>query len=176
MRILKRIGVFILAIIALILIAGLLMKKDYRVEREVSINKPNQQVFDYIKLLTNQNNYSKWAMIDPNMKKTFSGTDGTPGFTSAWEGNSDVGKGEQEIKAIKEGERMETEIRFEKPFKSEAKGIMTTAALGAAQTKVTWAFEGHMPYPFNVLSPLSSNMVGKDLQTGLNNLKVNLEK
>ncbi len=178
MKILKGIGLFIVAIIALVLIIALFVKKDYKVEREVTINKPKQQVFDYIKMLKNQNNYSKWAMMDPNMKKEYRGTDGTVGFVSAWEGNKEVGKGEQEIKGITEGQRMDFEIRFEKPFKSVANGYMTNEALGETQTKVKWAFAGNMPYPMNAMQ-LFMNMdksIGGDLQTGLDNLKALLEK
>lgn len=55
--------------------------------------------------------------MDPNMKKDFRGTDGTVGFVYAWDGNKKAGKGEQEIKKITEGERVDVEVRFEKPLK-----------------------------------------------------------
>ncbi len=104
MKMVKRILIGLLSIIAVALIAALFLNKDYAVEREVEINKPKQQVFDYIKLLKNQDNFSVWAKKDPLMKKTYSGTDGTVGFISAWESDSsDVGVGEQEIKKIAEG-------------------------------------------------------------------------
>ncbi|WP_254500404.1 hypothetical protein, partial [Salmonella enterica] len=70
-------------------------------EREITINKSRQEVYDYIKYLKNQNNFSKWAKMDPAMKTEFRGTDGTVGFVSAWESaKKDVGKGEQEIKNL----------------------------------------------------------------------------
>lgn len=51
-------------------------------------------MFDYVKYLKNQNEYSKWAGMDSAMTKTFSGTDATPGFISAWKSNNqNVGKG-----------------------------------------------------------------------------------
>src|ERR1700757_4744620 len=98
MKILKRILIVIAVLIAIPLIVALFTKKDYAIEREVVINKPKQDVFNYIKMLKNQPNYSKWAMDDPNAKMTFTGTDGTVGFISAWESNK-VGKGEQQITA-----------------------------------------------------------------------------
>ena len=177
MRIFKKIIIVLVSIIALLLIIALFIKKDYAVEREVVINKPATEVFNYIKYLKNQNNYSKWALMDPNMKKDFRGTDGTIGFVSAWEGNSDVGKGEQEIKKIIDGQRIETEIRFEKPMRSVAPSFMAIEQLNASQSKVKWGFSGRMPYPFNVMRLFMNmdKMIGKDLQTGLDNLK-NLEE
>jgi hypothetical protein len=168
----------ILGIIAALLTAGLFISKDMKSTREIIINKPNAEVFNYIKHLKNQDNYSKWAMMDPNMKKDFRGSDATVGFVSAWEGNKKVGKGEQEITGITEGSRFDTELRFEKPFKSVAKAQMSTAAVNDQTTRVTWGFESRMAYPMNVMK-LVMNMekaVGNDFSIGLTNLKALLEK
>lgn len=177
MRILKKILIAIVSLIVLLLIIAIFVKKDFSVTRSVTINKPKDSVFNYIKYLKNQNDYSKWAKMDPNMKKTFTGTDGTPGFVSAWEGNSDVGAGEQEIKSIKEGERVDYELRFVKPFKSTATAYMSTEAAGSG-TKVDWNVSGHMNYPMNIMRLFMDmdKRMGGDLETGLNNLKTNLEK
>ena len=164
-------------IIVLFLLLGLVISKDLAVTKEIVINKPQAEVFNYIKYLKNQQNYSKWATLDPNMKNEFRGTDGAPGFVNAWEGNKKVGKGEQEILALSDG-RLETELRFEKPFKSIAKATMTTEASGAAATKVTWGFTSKMNYPMNVMKLFMnmSEMVGKDFTIGLTNLKTLMEK
>ncbi|MEI2739158.1 MAG: SRPBCC family protein [Chitinophagaceae bacterium] len=168
----------ILGIIAALLIAGLLIPKGMKASREIVINKPNAEVFNYIKQLKNQDNYSKWGSMDPNMKKEYRGTDATVGFVSAWEGNKKVGTGEQEITGIEEGRKLSTELRFIKPFKSVAQSSMTTEALSDNSTKVSWGFEGQMNYPMNIMK-LFMNMeksIGNDFSTGLNNLKVLLEK
>ncbi len=177
MKIFKKILVIIGIIILALLVVALFVDRDYTIERQIVINKPKSEVYDYIKYLKNQNEYSKWASMDPNMKKEFTGTDATVGFISSWEGNKDVGKGEQEIKKIKDGERIDFEIRFKKPWESVAQSYMITEAISETQTKVKWAFSGHMPYPFNLMRILGmEKMVGNDLQTGLNNLKALREK
>ncbi len=169
----------VLGIIALFLIVGLFVKKDYKVSREVLINEPKETVFEYVKLLKNQNNFSVWAQIDPNMKKTFTGTDGTVGFVSAWESdNKHVGKGEQKILNIDIGGKIDYEIRFIKPFKSISYATMSTTFVDENQTNVKWVFTGKMKYPMNLML-LFMNMeksIGNDLQNGLNNLKTILEK
>jgi Polyketide cyclase / dehydrase and lipid transport len=167
----------IVGIIVLFLLAGLVVSKDLSATKDIVINKPQADVFNYIKYLKNQQNYSKWATLDPNMKNEFRGTDGAPGFVNAWEGNKKVGKGEQEILAVSDG-RLETELRFEKPFKSVAKATMTAEAAGSTATKVTWGFTSKMNYPMNVMKLFMnmSEMVGKDFTIGLNNLKTVMEK
>jgi hypothetical protein len=168
----------IIGIIAALLIAGLFIPKGMKATREIIINKPNAEVFNYIKQLKNQDNYSKWGSMDPNMKKEYRGTDATVGFVSAWEGNKKVGAGEQEITGVEEGRKLSTELRFIKPFKSVAQSTMTTEALSDNSTKVSWGFEGQMNYPMNIMK-LFMNMeksIGDDFSTGLSNLKALLEK
>jgi uncharacterized protein YndB with AHSA1/START domain len=179
MRIVKRIVFFLLAFVALALILALFVKKDYAVEREITINKPKQDVFAYVKYLKNQNNFSKWAKLDPAMKTEFKGTDGTAGFVSGWKSeNGDVGEGEQEIKKITEGERIDLEIRFKEPMESSSQSYMITEAVDSSHTKVKWGFYGKMQYPFNLMCLFTSmdEMVGPDFEEGLTNLKVVMEK
>jgi hypothetical protein len=179
MKIVKIILGAIAGIIVLLLIIALFVKNEYAVEREVVINKPKQEVFDYIKALKNQDNFSVWAMRDPDMKKEYRGTDGTVGFVSAWDSQKDdVGKGEQEILSIKEGERIDYELRFIKPFEAKDKAYMVTQAVSENQTKVKWGFNGRMKFPMNLMLLFMDmdKMLGKDLEQGLQNLKIILEK
>lgn len=110
----------VVIIICILLIIALFVKKDYTIEREISISKPKREVFDYIKHLKNQDNYSKWVMTDPSMKKDFKGTDGTVGFIYAWDSkDKNAGKGEEEIINLIEGEKLDVEVRFERPLKTQ---------------------------------------------------------
>jgi hypothetical protein len=166
-------------IIVLFLLVGFFLKKDYSVTREVVVNMPKTAVFDYLKLLKNQNKFSVWALMDPNMKTEFTGTDGTEGFISAWESmNKKVGKGEQEILKIVNGERIDYEIRFIKPFKSTSWAFLITSSANVNQTRVHWEFNGKMKYPTNLMLLFMNmeKMVGNDLDKGLQNLKTILEK
>jgi len=178
MKILKTILIVIVIIIALPLVIALFTQKDYAVEREVSIDKPKQEVFDYVKYLKNQDNYSKWAMMDPEMEKTYEGTDGTVGFVSAWESdNPDVGKGEQEIIKITDTDRIDYELRFYEPFEATDNAYMITEEQSDNQTIVKWGFNGRMNYPMNLMLLFMDmeTMLGSDLETGLTNLKDVLE-
>lgn len=165
-------------IVGLLLIAGLFLRKDYAVAKKAVINRPKAEVFDYVKLLKNQNNYSTWSQIDPNMKNEYRGVDGTVGFVSAWSStDKNVGVGEQEILAIAP-DRIDYEIRFIKPFSSVSPVYMTFTEIAADQTEVEWGFKGHMSYPSNLMLLFMNmeKMIGKDFETGLSNLKKILEE
>ncbi len=175
MKIIKNIFKTILVIVAIWLVAALFISKEYNVERSMMISMPTVKVFEYVKYLKNQDEYSKWARMDSSMKKSFTGTDATVGFTSSWEGNSKVGKGEQEIKKITEGKKIDYELRFEKPMKDVAAAVMSTDSMGPNQTMVKWSINGKMKYPMNVMGLVMNKMLGGDLEIGLTNLKAKME-
>jgi hypothetical protein len=179
MKILRKILTFIGIFIAIVMVATIFVKREYTVEREIIINKPKQQVFDYVKYLKNQDYYSKWATMDPKMKKEYTGTDGTVGFISAWDSeNKELGRGEQEISKITEGERIDFQLRFYEPMASVSPAYMTTDSISATQTKVKWGMSGTMAYPTNVVLMFMdiNEILGRDLTTGLTALKGVLEK
>lgn len=174
----KKILLVLGVLLAIPLVVALFVKQDYKVETQVVIQQPAQVVFDYIRFLGNQDNFSVWAAMDPNMQKSYRGVDGTVGFVSAWQSdNPDVGSGEQEIKAIQEGQRIDFELRFYQPFESVSPAYMTTETIAPAQTRVSWGFAGHMPYPMNLMLLLMDveTIIAADLQQGLDNLKLILE-
>ena len=176
---LKKILIVIAALIILPLSIALSLDNEYEVERSVIIQRSAESVFSYIRQLKNQNHYSTWAQLDPSTEYSYKGTDGTVGFIVKWESqNPEVGVGEQEIKVIKPNEKIEFELRFLKPFQATEPAYMVTQSLGNNQTKVIWGFEGHVDYPANLtfLVVDFEQQIGNDLQQGLNNLKVILEK
>ena len=178
MKALKIIGLVLVGIIALLLIIPLFINGNYAVEREVIINKPKQEVFNYVKYLRNQNKFSVWAKIDPAMKTEFRGEDATVGFVSAWDSeNPKAGKGEQKITKIDDGSRIDYEIHFIKPFESTDFAYMSFESSSESATKVKWEFHGKMKYPMNLMLLFTDmeKMLAPDLQNGLNNLKTLLE-
>jgi len=130
-------------------------------------------VFNYIKHLKNQNEYGTWNQIDPEMKQTFEGEDGTVGFTVFWESdNWKVGKGNQQIIAIEDEKSVTTEIIID-DWGDPMMAKMSTESVGENQTKVTWQNEGKMLYPFNTMTLFVD--MEDDFEEGLENLKKVLE-
>jgi hypothetical protein len=178
---LKKFGLFVLVLVLLIGVglaaAIFIAPTDFNVEREITINRPKAEVFEYVRHIKNQNEWGPWFKREPTMHQEFRGTDGEPGFVISWKGEVESGEGEQEIKRIVDGERVETELRFKQPFESSSQSYIVTEAVGEGGTKVIWGMKGSMPRPFNVFS-LVMNIeaaIGKDYEEGLTNLKTILE-
>ncbi len=164
-------------LIALLLIIALLTKKEFSIEREITINRAKADVFNYARMLKSQEKYSVWVMKDPNVQIVYTGTDGTVGATSAWKSdNKHVGVGEQEIKKIHEGESIETEVRFKKPFEDTNYALTTVKDAGNGQTIINTRFYGINKFPKNLMNLVLDKMLGKDMVQNLVNMKNNLEK
>ncbi|MEP7197086.1 MAG: SRPBCC family protein [Saprospiraceae bacterium] len=176
MNILSTILILIAAIIVLLLIVALFTKKGYHIQRDIIINAPLEKVFEYIKQLKNWDNFNERAVADPSKKNEFKGIDGTVGFIYAWSGNKKVGEGEKEIMSISEGKKIETEIRFRKPFTLIGYTNMLTESISENQTKVTCSNASTLKYPLNILLLIVEKGIAKDMDISLATLKSILEK
>ena len=165
---------YILALlVGFLIVLALAAPKKYDVSRKILINGSLGDTYQYLLLIKNQDHWSPWKIKDPNMKQERTGTDGTVGFINCWEGNKDVGKGEQELVSFTENKSIESEIRFLKPWKSVSLGYFLVNEIEPNKIEVVWGFRGENKVPMNIMM-LFYNMdkaVGKDFELGLSNLK-----
>lgn len=176
MSILMVLLLVIVSIVVIVLVAALIIDKNYRIQRSIWINAPAQKVFEYVRHLKNQDHYNKWVMTDPNMQKIFKGADGSVGFIYGWNGNKKAGEGEQEIVALKNGSEVISEVRFVRPFPGLSQLQMITTPVSDNQTNVDFVTSSRMPFPMNVMVPVVSKMLSRDMDVSLQNLKAIMER
>jgi len=167
----------LVVILLLVLVLALLAPKTYDVSRSIIIDSPKDKIFKVLCSLKQQDEWSPWGKKDPNMHKEYRGTDGEVGSVSYWNGNKEVGEGEQEITKIVDGERIEGHLRFLKPWKLESDCYFTTEDVDSDKTKVTWGFSGKNKFPYSIMMLFMSmdKMVGKDFEEGLETLRTKME-
>ncbi len=174
----KRIVLMLFGAIMLLLIIGLFLPTKFQVERKIEISTEKDSIFNYIKYLKNQNKFSVWAQMDPEMEKSYKGIDGEVGFVSSWKSkNKQVGVGSQTITKITSGKRIDTHLKFLVPFENENDAFMELKNITKDKTQVTWGLYGKMPYPLNVTYLFFDidKALGKDIEGGLENLKNQIE-
>lgn len=175
MRILKKLLIFIFGLIGLFLLAGLFMDKEYTVSHTFTINKPQEEVFNYMKLFKNQEKYSVWVMADPNIKLVYEGIDGTVGAKVSWDGNDDVGAGSQTVTKIT-NDRIDVDLHFIRPMEGNQKGATIVKAIDANSCTVTEEFYGNDAYPMNALSFMGKYFINDAFTKNGENVKKILEK
>ncbi len=152
------------------------MAKEMFIEKSITINKDVHEVYEFLKETKHQDQFSVWNMKDPNMKKTYAGTDGTQGFVYAWDSkDKNTGAGEQETKNIIEDTRIDYEVRFKRPMKNIGKSSFITDKVHNNISSVTWTFACPTKFPMSLFSPIFKKILGKQIDQSLQNLKALLE-
>ena len=106
------------------------------------------------------------------MKRTYTGAAAGTGAVYAWRGNRKVGAGRMEIVETSPPLRLAIALHFLKPFEARNTAEFHLEPAGPA-TRVTWAMHGRS-HPVMKTMGLFMNMdqmVGRDFETGLANLK-----
>ena len=167
------------ALFAFILIRAAFVGNDLLIEKTITIARPAQDTFDYVKLLRNHRYFNKWTMTDPNVQITYTGSDGEPGFSSHWTSTmKNVGEGTQRISSIVANSRIDYSLEFVKPFKDTAGSYIAIEVAADDTCNVTWGFTGKRNFMQKIMHVLFNleKMLGNDLQISLENLKLILEK
>ncbi len=177
MRALKIILIIIGVLAVIVCVLGFTGNDTYRYERSVTIAAPADLVYTHVSSLGALDKWNPWNDLDPAMKKSMEGTDGTVGAIARWDGNEDVGKGEQRIDSLVPGQLVRTHLSFKEPFENEADAAIELASAGDSTT-VTWAMMGENGFMNKVICTFMDMdaMIGKDFEKGLGRLKEQAEK
>jgi len=171
------IAVILAIAIAAVLILAATKPTTLRVQRSVSINAPPERIFSLISDFHQWVTWSPYEQKDPAMKRTYSGAERGRGAVYAWDGDKNVGSGRMEILDVSAPSKIVIKLDFFKPFEGHNTAEFTMLPQGDG-THVTWLMHG----PANFMSRLIQvfmnldNMIGKDFEAGLANLKTITEK
>lgn len=176
MKLVRRILIFLVLVVALTVLAALLFgPKENNVERSIVLDGTAEDIYPYISSLKEMNAWSPWTKKDEAMKTSYTGKDGTVGAKYAWEGNKEVGVGEQEILALDVNKSAQYALRFKEPYESNATTTINLSPKNKGKkTNVTWSFhsknEGLMARLFGLFANMDK-FIGQDFEAGLQNLK-----
>ena len=173
----KKIAIVIVILVAVILVYAATKPDTFSVQRTTSINAPAEKIFPLVNDLHKWDSWSPYEKKDPAMKRAFSGTASGKGSAYAWEGNTEVGKGSIEITETSPPSRVRIKLDMLKPIEGHNIVEFTLEPKGDL-TSITWAMHGPSPYISKVMGVFINmdNMIGKDFEAGLANLKALAEK
>ena len=170
--------VVIVAVVFIVALLGFAATRpdSFRLQRSVVIEAPPDKVFALITDFKQWPKWSPWEKLDPNMKRTHSGTERGVGTVYAWDSPSKAGAGRMEIKEAVPSHKVTIQLDFIRPFAAQNTTEFTLQAQAQGNTnatQVTWAMSGANPYLAKLMQVFISmdSMVGKDFEEGLANLK-----
>ena len=171
----KILGIIVLAIAALLIYAA--TKPDtFTLQRSASIAAPPEKIFPLIADVKAFNTWNPYALKDPASKMAYEGPASGVGAAYSWDSEA-LGAGRMEITEASAPGRVQARLEFRRPFAATNRVEFTLQPQGA-QTQVTWAMSGAMPYLSKLMTTFVSmdKMVGSDFEAGLANLKAMAEK
>jgi uncharacterized protein YndB with AHSA1/START domain len=166
------IAVVLAIAIAIILILAATKPNTFSVRRATMVKAPPEKIFGLINDFHQWGTWSPYENKDPAMKRTYSGAERGKGAVYAWEGNKNVGSGRMEILDASGPSKIVIRLDFFVPFEAHNTAEFTMLPQGDA-TNVTWLMHGPAPFMSKMMQVFINmdNMIGKDFETGLANLK-----
>ena len=175
MRILKIIGLSLLAIVLLIAIVGLFLPSTVSVERAIVINASAEKTFEQVNTLKNWEQWNPFFKMDPQTKIAYNNIPSGPGATYTW-ASEKTGEGTMTILKSMPF----TAVQFQLEFKGQglSQSEFRFNPEGANTTKVTWVFSsdiGNNPFS-RVFWTFGTAMMKEAFAGGLKDLKTQAEK
>lgn len=173
---LKKIGLAIVAALAVLLLFAATRPDSFSVERRIVIQAPPEKIQPLIADFHRWADWSPWEKLDPAMKRTFGGASAGVGATYGWQGNKDVGSGRMAVKSAA-ADKVSIQLDFIEPFEGHNTADFLLAPKDGG-TEVRWVMYGPATYVTKLMGVFVSmdSMIGKDFEKGLAQLKAAAEK
>jgi uncharacterized protein YndB with AHSA1/START domain len=171
------IAVVLVIAIAVVLILAATKPPTFSVRRATTIKAPPGKIFPLINDFHQWGSWSPYEHKDPAMKRSYSGAASGKGAVYAWNGNKNVGSGRMEIIDVSTPSKIVIKLDFFTPFEGHNTAEFTMLPQGDG-TNVTWLMHGPAPLMSKVMQVFINidNMIGKDFEVGLANLKMLAEQ
>jgi uncharacterized protein YndB with AHSA1/START domain len=166
------IAVVLAVAIAIVLILAATKPDRFSVQRAITVRAPAEKIFPLISDFHQWRSWSPYEDRDPALKRSYSGAAGGKGAVYGWEGNKNVGSGRMEILEASTPSKIVIKLDFIAPFEAHNTAEFTMLPQGDA-TNVTWRMHGPAPFMNKMMQVFMNldNMIGKDFEAGLANLK-----
>ena len=145
----------------------------YNLERSIVINKDLDSVYECVSNFDTWNEWSPWLCLEKNAEVQIGGDAQNVGHKQKWKGTR-IGEGEMLLANLEINKSLHYDLKFLKPFKSEAK-VDFFFEKQAKGTKLRWAMQSSVPVYLFFLKEMLAAMLGNDFERGLSMLKEFLE-
>jgi uncharacterized protein YndB with AHSA1/START domain len=172
MKILKRIGVAVVAIAVLLLVGSLFLPSKIHVERSRVIKASPEAVFAQVNDLKNWMNWMPWNKKDPSMQIKWGSQTAGVGGNYSWESaHEEVGNGKMYISKSEPNALVETQMYFMNSDEP-ATGTLKFEPIGDGNTRVTWSVDSDagMNPMWKYMGLMMEKFVGPDFEKGLEDL------
>ncbi|MCA9061563.1 MAG: SRPBCC family protein [Planctomycetaceae bacterium] len=145
----------------------------FTVEKFIDVNASAEKAFDTVADFITWTTWSPWLRIEPDAKVTVSDDPRSVGSMYAWTGEL-VGQGQMTHSQLDRPSRIESDLLFRKPFRSQSRVTFSIEPQGE-QSRIRWIMNGSLPWFMFWMRPMMETYVGMDYERGLKMLKELIE-
>lgn len=173
----KKIVLILCTILGILILSigviGLILPKEYGLERAIMINAPAETVFPYVNNLVKRTQWSPWEREDPSMKIEYGDIKEGVGAFCKWESKKS-GNGSMLITQSIPFSSVAVDLNFEGLGSAKALWSFESKENG---TKIIWGFsaEAHN-FGTKIFGSMINLFLGPHYEKGLNNLKELVEQ
>ncbi len=171
MKVLKVLGISLLAIIVVLFVVSIFLPSKVHVERSIVINAPQEMVYQLVNNLEEWPKWSPWHKIDTNMKVAYFGGGKGVGGGYTWDSEvKEAGKGKLTIEAVSEFDSLLTKLEFDGMGTSYSTYYFTPKN---DAIEVIWTLDsdfGNNPIS-KYFGLMMDSFIGKDYEKGLTAMK-----
>ncbi len=173
----KKIGIGIVLLIAVILGYAALQPADYTIVREINVKASPEKIFPYLNNTKLGDQWGPWTEIDPQAKMVHSGPEEGAGAKTSWDSPGQMGTGSATVTESVPNQKVSIKLEYSKPMAMQQDAEYTVRQAGN-ESVVAWKVTGKNTFPGRVVCLFMNmdKMVGGMFEKGLGNLKAIVEK
>jgi hypothetical protein len=148
----------------------------FNYEKSVVINASAEKIYPYISNFKNSSAWNSFDQKDPNVKRTFTGTDGAVGSRMDFAGNSEAGAGYLEILSLTPNSEAQIKLVMTKPM--PAKNLIIYKLSPESEgTRISWSMSGQGGFANKLVNIFIDieKMITDDFDKSFQNLKAVVE-
>lgn len=151
-------------------------EQTYTVQRSVSVEAPPTRVYDEVVDFRRWRVWSPWEDVDPDLRRSYDGSESGTGAVYRWSGNRKAGQGRMEIVEATQPSLVRIDLAFEKPWKARNDTRFLIEPEGDG-SRVTWSMTGRNTLMTRMMGLFTSmdKLIGPDFEKGLARLKSTAE-
>lgn len=166
----------LVAMVGLLVIYAAFKSKDLRVSRSLMMVAPADKAFEQVNELANMNAWNPFLRVDPKAKVTYEGPASGVGSICTWDGDRNVGAGQQTIIETQPGKLVRMKLEFYRPFPGFNDVVFTFVPEGSG-TVVTWTMTCQLAFVPRLVGTFVSmeKVIGGQFEKGLADMKAIIE-
>lgn len=155
----------VVVILVVVLIWLLRLPRSYVVERRQRFAQSADTLYQYVQDYPRWSEWSPWILHDASTQLSYHGTPNAVGSGYVW-ASAKIGEGSITTTALEPGRSVAMDLRFLKPFKSQADVRFSIEAVDGG-CEVAWIMSSGLPIFMRPFCAMFQRMIGMDFELGL---------